>query len=220
MLTLNILIIDDHKLMAQAYENVLQNFENYDLNINKVYNCEQAFNKLSDVKYSSKLDIVLLDLILPEYIEQNLHSGTDIALMVKNYAPDCKIIFLTSHSETFILYKIIKEIDPIGLLVKSEFTGEELLAIIQKIVNGEKYYSPIIKHFIDQLLSNDKYLDNYDRQIISLLAQGITTKNLPNYIPLSISAIQKRKAHIKEYFDVCNGNDEDLIQEARRRNFI
>ena len=110
MITLNILIIDDHKLMVEAYYNVLQNFVNYNLNIIKAYNCEQAFKILLDIKYSSHLDFVLLDLCLPEYPQQGIYTGTDLALLIKKCAPACKIIILTSHSETIILYKIIKEI--------------------------------------------------------------------------------------------------------------
>jgi len=51
------------------------------------------------------------------------------------------------------------------------------------------------------------------------LAKGIKNKNLSNYIPLSESAIEKRKYKIKRLLEV-NGDDEDLIQEARSQGYI
>lgn len=53
-----------------------------------------------------------------------------------------------------------------------------------------------------------------------LLSQGIQTKNLPDYLNLSKSAIDKRKVIIKEFFDIEKGNDEDILREARKQGFI
>jgi hypothetical protein len=52
-----------------------------------------------------------------------------------------------------------------------------------------------------------------------LLAKGIKNKNLEKYIPLSASAIEKRKYRIKRLLDV-EGDDEDLIKEARIQGYI
>lgn len=64
------------------------------------------------------------------------------------------------------------------------------------------------------------YLDTTNRRIISLLAKGIKTKNLPIHLNLSISAIDKRKAQIKEIFNIEKGTDEDILREAKKNDFI
>jgi two-component system response regulator NreC len=57
-------------------------------------------------------------------------------------------------------------------------------------------------------------------KIIELISQGITTKNLPNYVPLSLSGVHKRKAKIKAVLNIDNGSDEAIIKEARKKGFI
>jgi hypothetical protein len=64
------------------------------------------------------------------------------------------------------------------------------------------------------------FLDDFNRQIITLLASGIQSKNLPNHINLSMSAIDKRKAQIKDFFCVQKGTDEDIIREAKKHGFV
>ena len=71
-----------------------------------------------------------------------------------------------------------------------------------------------------ELLSKKAYLDNFNRQIITLLAQGIKTKSLPNHKNLSISSIEKRKVQIKDYLSIEKGTDEDIIREAKRLGLI
>ena len=73
------------------------------------------------------------------------------------------------------------------------------------------------------LLENEgKYLflDALNIEIIELLAQGIATKNLPNYLPLSLSGVHKRKAKIKAALNIDSGSDEAILKEARKKGFI
>jgi hypothetical protein len=53
-----------------------------------------------------------------------------------------------------------------------------------------------------------------------LIAQGIKTINLPNFIPLSLSSIEKRKANIKKQLILNSGSDKELIDIAKKLGFI
>ena len=218
-MAVELFIVDDHHLMVEGYKSILQyNSLGIEINISAAYNCEAAFQMLFKQKVS--FDLIMLDLNLPPFPLMKIHSGEDLALLIAKQNPDCKIIILTSHAEGFLLYNIIKKINPSGLLVKSDFTAEDFLTAFDVVMNGGIYYSPTVKQSIREISSKDGYLDNFNRQIISLLSQGIKTKNLPEYLPLSISAIDKRKAQIKDYLGIQSGNDEDIIREARRLNYI
>ena len=61
---------------------------------------------------------------------------------------------------------------------------------------------------------------NHKLQNHILISQGIKTVNLPNYIPLSMSAIEKRKANIKGQLLMGKGNDSDLISIAKKLGLI
>ena len=53
-----------------------------------------------------------------------------------------------------------------------------------------------------------------------MLSQGIKTKNLASHLDISTSAIEKRKKQLKDLFDVQDGEDETLLNEARKKGFV
>ncbi|MCW1146984.1 response regulator [Flavobacterium lacisediminis] len=214
-------MIDDHPSMIEGYKSILSfNDLDYEIQVTPAYNCESAYYLITDIQSKLAYDVVFIDLSLPAFPEQKIHSGHDLATLVRMYMPSSKIVILTSHIESFLLYKIHREIEPEGFLVKSDFTAEELLNAFHQIVIGNKYRSRTVQQNINDLMANDFLLDEHYQQIITLLAQGIKTKNMPEYINITLSAIDKRKAHIKEFFNIEKGSDEDIIKEAKKRGLI
>lgn len=215
---INILIVDDHPLMVEAYKSILQSvYSDENLVVKVAYNAKSAYNQLVG---NASFDIVFLDFALPPYEAEKIFSGEDLAHLLRKRLPDTKIMMLTSHVEAFTIYQISKKIVPEGLLVKSDFNPEELLRAFKIVSDGGIYYSHSAKAAITEVGKNQSALDSYDRRIISLLAKGIKTKNLPDHLNITLSAIDKRKAAIKEFFEIDKGNDEDIIREAKKRGLI
>lgn len=216
---LRVLMVDDHPPIIEGYKSILSfNTHGYILNTVAAFNCGSAYDAIVEEKKS--FDVVFLDLTLPPCLEKGLNSGEDLIPVVKKYHPNAKIIMLTSHSESIVLFKIMSEYSLSGVLVKSDFQSEELLTAFNEIVKGGKYYSQtVIKH---QKAWNEKskVMDSYNRQILTLLSEGVKTKNLPDLLHLSKSAIDKRKAIIKQIFGIDKGTDEDILKEARRQGLI
>jgi two-component system, NarL family, response regulator NreC len=52
------------------------------------------------------------------------------------------------------------------------------------------------------------------------LAKGVKTKNMPDILHLSQSAIDKRKVILKNILGIEKGNDEDILNEARKQGLI
>lgn len=217
----NILIVDDHSLMIEGYKSILM-FNNSDceLAVTAAKSCEEAHRIIIHKQFPGRFDLIFLDLMLPGYQQENLASGEDLARLIKKTDPLAKIVILTSKAEAIVLYHIVKKINPSGLLVKSDFTAEEFLAAFDLILAGNQYYSATVRQALQQITSEKMYLDNYNRQIITLLSQGVKTKNFPEYIPLSISAIDKRKVQIKEFLLIEKGNDEDILRAAKKAGLI
>jgi two-component system response regulator NreC len=216
---LQVLMVDDHPPIIEGYKSILSfNPHGYVLDTTEAYSCESAYNTIISAKQS--FEIVFLDLTLPPYAQKNLYSGEDLIPVVRKYHPQAKIIVLTSHSESIVLFKILNEHNPQGLLVKSDFQSEELLTAFHTVVIGQTFFSrTIIKHQKTWEEKN-KVMDNYNRQILLLLSQGVKTKSLPDLLHLSKSAIDKRKAVIKQIFGIDKGTDEDILREARKQGLI
>ena len=63
-------------------------------------------------------------------------------------------------------------------------------------------------------------VDEFDKQILFHLSKGVKTKDLPSYVPLSLSAIEKRKLNLKEILSVKGSSDIELITEAKNKGLI
>jgi len=214
-----VLMVDDHPPIIEGYKSILSfNTYGYKLNTTAAYSCEAAYDTL--VNSNATFDIVFLDLTLPPYPEKGLNSGEDLIPLVRKFQPNAKVIVLTSHSESIVLFKLLNEQKPDGLLVKSDFQADELLTAFHTIVQGETYYSQTIIRHQKNWEEKNKVMDNYNRQILLLLSQGIQTKSLPDLLHLSKSAIDKRKAIIKQIFGIDKGTDEDILREARKQGLI
>ncbi|OMQ08264.1 response regulator [[Flexibacter] sp. ATCC 35103] len=219
----NILIVDDHPMTVDGYINLLTNINYNDKRPNflKSYNCEDAHYKISrQLKQNLKIDLALLDINLPPYKELNIESGTDLAMLLRRKNPTCKIILLTMHSEPLTVDKIIKEINPEGFIAKSDINFELFPVICKKIMDDEIYRSPTIIQSQRDLFKKNINWDNHDNKILTLICQGVKTVNLPNYIPLSMSAIEKRKANIKGQLLMGKGSDRDLIGKAKKLGLL
>lgn len=222
-MSLNILIVDDHPMTVDSYINLLSDidFQKNEPNFIKSYNCEDAYNKINyQVKQNSKIDFALLDISLPSYKEFNINNGVDLAILIRKKITNCKIVLLTMHTEALTVDKIIKEVKPEGFISKSDINFELFPVICKKILEGDIFRSKTIIQSQRELFKRNINWDNHDSQILTLISQGVKTVNLPNYIPLSMSAIEKRKANIKDQLLKEKGSDKDLIEIAKKLGFL
>lgn len=217
---INILIVDDHPFIIQAYKNALDKYsqQGYEFVVTQANNCKTGYESITEAK--TPFDVAFFDISMPEYAEKGIYSGEDLAALMKVEMPGCKIILLTMHTELLKINNIIKNINPSGLVIKNDLTFDELIFAFDKIINNESYYSQTVIKLVGQAQYNNIELDAFDKQILFHLSKGVKTKDLPQYIPLSLSAIEKRKLNIREILEVKGGSDIDLINEAKTKGVI
>jgi DNA-binding NarL/FixJ family response regulator len=217
---IQILIVDDHPFIIEAYKNAINKYgqKGFEFAVTQANNCKTGYENIVDP--SKKFDIAFFDISMPEYAEKGIYSGEDLAMLIKTEMPDCKVILLTMHTELLKINNIIKNINPSGLIIKNDLTFDELLFAFDKIINNESYYSQTVIKLVGQAQYNNIELDVFDKQILFHLSKGVKTKDLPTYIPLSLSAIEKRKLNIREILEVKGGTDIDLIREAKTKGVI
>jgi hypothetical protein len=81
------------------------------------------------------------------------------------------------------------------LVIKNDLTFDELLFRLDKVIKNETY-----SQSVKMLESQDKgiEIDLFDKQILFHLSKGTKSKDLTQYIPISINAIEVRKSNLKE----------------------
>ena len=216
------LIVDDHPINVDSYHALLKKIKRYEKsNYLFAYDCEQAFNTINNNYLNEKaIDFALIDISLPAYEDKKLYSGSDVAVYIRQKFSNCKIIIISMHKEPLWVNQIIKELNPEGFIAKSDINYKCFPEIFKCIEESEIYLSQSIVLAQKILIQKNINWDNYDSKILQLIADGIKTINLPKFIPLSLSAIEKRKSNIKKQLVLEDATDKELIDSAKKMGFI
>lgn len=216
MKRLNLLIIEDHKIIAHAYKNILNEIKDYEFSIKFAQNCDEALEEISSIEN----DIVILDLQLPTSKNNKFLSGEDLGLLIRKKTHKTKIIILTSITNQIRVLNIVKEIRPEGYMIKSDIDVKDLKDSIYSVLQGKHFYSKTIKKITEVINYKGVTIDDFDRQILYHLSMGEKTKDLYKYIPLSTRAIEVRKTKLKTLLDTNKDDNFNLVKEAKKLGFI
>jgi DNA-binding NarL/FixJ family response regulator len=216
-----ILIVDDHPFIIEGYKNAITRYNpvEYDFPITQAKDCESAYHIITDPN-TQTFDIAFLDISMPAYEEKNIYSGEDLAKLILEYMPNCRIILLTMYTELLKIKTIIKTINPNGLVIKNDLTFDELLFAFDKVIKNETYYSQSVQKMLNQSEHDAIEIDQFDEQILFHISKGTKTTEMTQYIPISLSAIERRKLNLKELLKLQDGSDIDLVREAKNKGLL
>lgn len=210
-----VLMVDDHQMMIEGYKYVLSLNDKYTIEATTANDCETAYKVITNPSNQNTFELAFLDYSLPPYLEEKIHSGEDLALLIRKYMPNTKIIILTTHFDAIKLYTIVKKVQPNALVVKSDFEPQQLIEIFNEVMEGNTYYSELVHQRIKERLFSQGLLDSIDRQIIVLISEGFHIKSIATHLNVSDDTIKKRKSKIKDLLGIERGSDEDILKECR-----
>ena len=220
---IRILMIDDHPMIIEGYQNTLQFTKkpNQELVIDIANNCDEAIAYMEkSITKTLPYNVLFVDISLPASKDGLMQSGEDLAEHARKILPNAKIIILTMFNESYRIHNIIKNIDPEGFLIKSDLTSSELASAFQAVLHNPPFYSGTVNSHIRKSITTDIVIDEKNRKILHLLSQGVKTKSLASHLDISLSAVEKRKKQLKDLFSVEDGQDETLLNEARKKGFV
>lgn len=217
----NILIVDDHPFIIQGYKNAITRYNpnEFEFLIEEAKDCKSAYEIITNSE-TKAFDIAFLDISMPTYEEKGMFSGEDLAKLLMEYMPKCKIILLTMYTELLKIKNLISAINPKGLVIKNDLTFDELLFGFDKVMKNEIYYSQSIQKMIDLAESEAIEIDVFDKQILFHISKGTKTTDIPQYIPISLEAIEKRKQNLKDLLNIKEDNDMELVREAKNKGLL
>ncbi|MDR6968964.1 DNA-binding NarL/FixJ family response regulator [Flavobacterium arsenatis] len=147
---IQLLMVDDHPFILQAYKNTLNGFkkDEYEIITTDAVDGETGYNVIA--KSAIDFDVAFLDISIPTYLEKGIESGVDLALLIREKMPNCKIFLLTMHTEKLKFKYFFDTIKPEGLVVKNDLTFEELIFAFEKVISGDNYLSETVIKMMEE----------------------------------------------------------------------
>tara|TARA_Y100000588_G_C14183166_1_gene894641 strand:+ start:867 stop:1544 length:678 start_codon:yes stop_codon:yes gene_type:complete len=222
--SISVLIIDDHPIIASAYESALESFvtqnATYNFKITSIYNLDEAQLLLDNPNFVENIDLVFLDMRLPASSDGSLVSGEDLGNQIKTKQPGARIIVSTTFNDNYRLHNILQSINPEGFLIKNDINHKELLSAVENVLAGSPYYSKTVLNLLRKQVGSDIYLDEVDRKMLYELSIGSKLKDLTDLLPLSVAGIEKRRRNLKKIFGISGAEDRELVKVAKEKGFL
>jgi DNA-binding NarL/FixJ family response regulator len=185
MLKYRILIADDHEIVRHGLRAILEARQGWEV-------CGEATDGWQAVKLTAELkpDVVAMDIGMP-----NL-NGLDAARQILRDNPRQKILFLTMY-QSEQLARTIQQAGARGLLLKSE-AGSELVNAIETVQRSGNFFSTRLSTELrgEQRNKSRETLTPRERQVVQLLAEGKTTKEVACLLNLSVKTAETHRSNI------------------------
>ncbi|HTJ51815.1 MAG TPA: response regulator transcription factor [Cyclobacteriaceae bacterium] len=193
---IRIVVIDDHALFRIGLIAILN--KNPHFNVVGEYKSFSAFKPvMSDVK----ADLALIDISLEK------ESGFDAINCIRKLNPDIRIVILSSHKEEFYIVNAL-EADIDGYIHKNA-EPSELIMGLEKVLEGEKFYSLEISNILVGSLYKKNYrglpsLTSKEKEIIKNLMNGNSSKEIAAMLNVSPRTVETHRANILGKFGLKN----------------
>lgn len=205
-----VLLADDHRLVREAFAQLLQP------------NCE-VMGAFADgralVAAAEKLhpDVVVLDIAMP------LLNGLEATRLLRRLMPGVKVIILTVSEDPDLAAEAFR-VGASGFLLKNS-AASELFQAIQEVLQGRSYVTPqatrgLVGAFIDGPGSGRKsaVLSPRQREVLQLLAEGHSMKDIGRILEITPRTAAFHKYKMMEQLGIASSAE--LVQFAIKERVV
>jgi DNA-binding NarL/FixJ family response regulator len=209
-----IVLADDHAMFRQGIKNILEGAEDLEV----VGEAGDGLNLLELLKKVTP-DLVILDISMP-----NLR-GLEATREIKKIAPDVRVLILTMHRDKEYVYHAIST-GAEGYLLKED-ADTELFAAVDSIRQGKYYISPLLSGELAHELLQTPHkgqanlrsdpLTLREREVLKLIAEGISNKEIAELLFISIRTVENHRANIMRKLKIRQ--TANLVKYAIRKGY-
>jgi len=199
MKKINIVIVDDHKIMRDGIKAILSTDKTFKV----VHESENGENLIAYLeKEYKKVNVVLMDISLPSI------NGIDATSIVLKLFKKINVLALTMHDEEAYIVKMIKA-GAKGYILK-DASREELINAIKKVALGQNYYSNEVSvTLINAMIKKDENpplpeLTDRESQVIQLICNGNTNNDIAEILSISYRTVETHRRSIIKKLELKN----------------
>jgi two-component system response regulator NreC len=210
-----ILLADDHGIVRKGLRYLLERQPDMEV-------VGEAKDGREAVRLSEELDpaIVIMDIAMP------FLNGIDATAQIVKRDPKIGVIVLSMHSDESYLVRVLTA-GAKGYLLK-DVAEVDLVRAVQAVAQGKPFFSPqisqaLLEDYMRQL--NQRGLqDSYDlltdreKEILQLLAEGKSNKEVAALLDLSVYTIETHRANLMQRLGLHN--TAEIVLYAVRKKII
>jgi DNA-binding NarL/FixJ family response regulator len=191
---LRILIVDDHEIVRAGVRALLEDQPDCDI-------CGEAGTGREAVVLAQQLtpDIVVLDITMPEL------NGLEAARQILKTVPNVQVLILSVHESEELVREIL-EIGAQGYILKSD-ASRELAVAVRALGHRNPYFASKVAQIVLRAYLNKPHGDHTqvsagntltprEREVLLLLAEGKSNKEVASALTISVMTVETHRAHI------------------------
>ncbi|MDO8282938.1 MAG: response regulator transcription factor [Thermodesulfovibrionia bacterium] len=189
---IKILIADDHKIMRDGLRTLLEKQADFQI-------VAEAGDGRTAVKMAQELspDLIVMDASMPDM------NGIEATRQIISSIPGIKIIALSMHSDRHYIVEMLKA-GASGYVLK-DCAFDELISAMRSVLDDAMYLSPkitdtILTEYINDVpfknISAFSSLTNREREVLQLIAEGNTTKEIAGLLGISIKTVETHRQQL------------------------
>ena len=193
-MTIQVLLADDHKIVRDGLRVLIERC--HDMQV--IAEAEDG-RKALQLARKYKPDVVIMDISMPDL------NGIDATRQILGEVPGAKVIALSMHSDKQFVDGMLRA-GAVGYLLK-DCAADELIQCIRIVLSGRICLSPGITGFLvkeylhptrDEVLAPPTELSVREREVLQMIAEGHSTKNIADSLHISIKTVETHRKNIME----------------------
>ena len=203
---IHILLADDHVMVRQGLRVLLEQVGM--VVIGEASDGQEALR----MARAHRPDVAVLDIAMPHL------NGLETARRLREAWPQIKVIVLTMHTEEPYVFAALQA-GAVGYVLKSQ-AAVDIVQAIHDALHGAIYLSPRVANAVVQAyltcapLPPDP-LTSREREIVQLIAEGRTTKEIAARLGLSVKTVESHRINLMRKLDIHE--TATLVRYAIRR---
>lgn len=213
---IRVLVVDDQPLFREGLRLLLQQIEGFTV-IGDASDGREALPLARELEP----DVVLMDISMREM------DGLEATRLLRASGFEAPILFLTVHDADSYFFKAL-EVGGSGYVLK-DAVGADLAAALRVVHSGGVYLSPtvakrLVEDYLQRVVSGGeeektyKLLTSREREVLGLIGQGYTNREVAEQLVLSINTVQTHRLHIMEKLNLHSRGE--LMKYALRLGLI
>ncbi len=210
---IRVLIADDHIIVRSGLRLLLEAQADIDV-VGEASDGREALDLIE--KHSP--DVVLMDIAMPGM------DGLEATRRIKDNWPQVKVLVLTMHRSDEYFFEMLKA-GASGYILKGAETSD-LIQAVRVVGRGEVFLYPtmaqkLVKDYLNFIQwgeGSGSALSSREKEILHLLAEGCSTKEIAEKLVISPSTVHSHQSNLMTKLGL--NNRRELIQYARQRGLI